>query len=126
MARAHQAGCRRALQPGEPFFFKSHYPHNRVVGGGFLSGFVSIRVSDAWELLGPGNGASSLLELRAQISRYHPISPSEDPEIGCVLIRDPGSSARNRCLPAPPGFTANIVQGKGVRTRGQRAGHLLR
>jgi hypothetical protein len=21
----------RALQPGEPFFFKSHYPHNRVV-----------------------------------------------------------------------------------------------
>lgn len=61
----------RALQPGEPFFFKSHYPHNRVVGGGFFSGFVSMRVSDAWELLGAGNGANSLIELRDQISRYH-------------------------------------------------------
>jgi putative restriction endonuclease len=28
----------RALQPGEPFFFKTHYPHNRIVGGGFFSG----------------------------------------------------------------------------------------
>ena len=42
----------RALEPGEPFFFKSHYPHNRIVGGGFFSGFVSMRVSEAWELLG--------------------------------------------------------------------------
>jgi hypothetical protein len=25
------------LSPGEPFFFKTHYPHNRVVGGGFFS-----------------------------------------------------------------------------------------
>ena len=56
----------RALQPGEPFFFKSHYPHNRIVGGGFLSGFVPMRVSDAWELLGPGNGAGSMAEMRTQ------------------------------------------------------------
>ena len=27
----------RVLAPGEPFFFKTHYPHNRVVGGGFFS-----------------------------------------------------------------------------------------
>jgi putative restriction endonuclease len=102
----------RALQPGEPFFFKSHYPHNRIVGGGFFSGFVSMRVSDAWELLGPGNGASNLPELRAQISRYHPISPSEDPEIGCVLIRDPRFFGEDFAS-APPGFAANVVQGKG-------------
>ena len=44
----------RALQPGEPFFFKTHYPDNRVVGGGFFSGFVFMRVSDAWELLRAG------------------------------------------------------------------------
>src|SRR5215469_8259641 len=25
----------RVLMPGEPFFFKTHYPHNKVVGGGF-------------------------------------------------------------------------------------------
>ena len=102
----------RALQPGEPFFFKSHYPHNRIVGGGFFSGFVSMRVSDAWDLLGPGNGASNLAELRAQISRYHPISPSQDPEIGCVLIRDPRFFGEDFAS-APPGFAANVVQGKG-------------
>jgi putative restriction endonuclease len=28
----------RALRPGEPFFFKTHAPHNRVVGGGFFGG----------------------------------------------------------------------------------------
>jgi putative restriction endonuclease len=102
----------RALQPGEPFFFKTHYPGNQVVGGGFFSGFVSMRVSDAWELLGPGNGANSLMELRAQISQYHSISPSEDPEIGCVLIRDPRFFSEDS-MPPPPGFAANIVQGKG-------------
>jgi hypothetical protein len=25
----------RVLAPGEPFFSKTHYPHNKVVGGGF-------------------------------------------------------------------------------------------
>jgi hypothetical protein len=41
----------RTSNGGEPFFFKTHYPHNRIVGGGFFSGFVSMRVSEAWELL---------------------------------------------------------------------------
>jgi len=27
----------RVLAPGEPFFFKTHYPHNKLVGGGFFS-----------------------------------------------------------------------------------------
>lgn len=107
----------RALQPGEPFFFKSHYPHNRIVGGGFFSGFVPMRVSDAWELLGPGNGAASLAEMRAQISRYHPIALGEDPEIGCVFIRDPRFFPDDATASAPPGFAANIVQGKGYDLR---------
>src|SRR5262249_36298764 len=25
-----------AVAPGEPFFFKTHHPHNRLVGGGFF------------------------------------------------------------------------------------------
>jgi putative restriction endonuclease len=42
----------RVLSTGEPFFFKTHYPHNRVVGGGFYSGFRALRVSEAWEFFG--------------------------------------------------------------------------
>jgi HNH endonuclease len=110
----------RALQPGEPFFFKSHYPQNRVVGGGFFSGFVPMRVSDAWELLGAGNGAGSLAELRSQISRYHPIAPGEDPEIGCVLIRDPKFFGEDSVAP-PPGFAPNVVQGKGYNLAESKA-----
>ena len=39
----------RVLAPGEPFFFKTHYPHNRLVGGGFFSDSARLRVSEAWE-----------------------------------------------------------------------------
>ena len=42
-----------ALTPGEPFFFKTPYPHNRVVGGGFYSDFAPLRVSEASEYFGP-------------------------------------------------------------------------
>ena len=46
------------LAPGEPFFFKTHYPHNRVVGGGFFSDSARLRVSEAWELFGEANGVA--------------------------------------------------------------------
>jgi putative restriction endonuclease len=42
----------RVLDPGEPFFFKTQYPDNKVVGGGFFSDSVRLRVSEAWEFLG--------------------------------------------------------------------------
>jgi putative restriction endonuclease len=44
----------RVLVPGEPFFFKTHYPHNQVVGSGMFSGFAPLRLSEAWELFGLG------------------------------------------------------------------------
>jgi hypothetical protein len=47
----------QALRPGEPFFFKTHAPHNRVVGGGFLGGAARLPASEARDLLGPANGA---------------------------------------------------------------------
>ena len=53
-----------ALAVGEPFFFKTHYPHNRVVGGGFYSDFAPMRLSEAWELFGGANGAPSLEQMR--------------------------------------------------------------
>src|SRR6266851_1777253 len=48
------------LAPGEPFFFKTHHPHNRVVGGGFFSDSARLKVSEAWELFGEANGAASI------------------------------------------------------------------
>jgi putative restriction endonuclease len=80
-----------ALKVGEPFFFKTHAPHNRVVGGGFFSGSAALPASEAWDALGPANGVASLPEMLARIQHYRrePIAPGEDPVIGCVFIRDP-------------------------------------
>lgn len=103
------------ISVGEPFFFKSHYRDgNRVVGGGFYSGFAALRLSEAWQFFGEANGAASMVEMRQRIGRYRktPLQPDEDPAIGCVFVRDvvffgPNSES------APPGWAPNIVQGAG-------------
>ena len=49
------SGGRRfgAIPQGAPFLFKTHYSHgNRIVGGGFLSGWASLPMSRAWEFFG--------------------------------------------------------------------------
>ena len=104
------------LAPGEPFFFKTHYPHNRVVGGGFFSGSTrQLRVSEAWELFGEANGVSSIEPMRARIGRYRKtsIGIGEDPVIGCLFVRDVRFFPADATAPPPPRFAPNIVQGKG-------------
>jgi putative restriction endonuclease len=103
-----------ALSVGEPFFFKTHYPDNRVVGGGFYSDFAAMTASEAWALFGEGNGAASLEQMLARVGRYRrtPIAPGEDPIIGCVFIRDVCFFPSDESAPPPPDFAANIVQGK--------------
>jgi hypothetical protein len=54
---------------GEPFFFKTHHPHNRVVGGGFYSGFAPLKVSEAWDLFGHANGVQDLDQMRHRVGQ---------------------------------------------------------
>ncbi|WP_341717533.1 HNH endonuclease [Micromonospora sp. FIMYZ51] len=107
-------GSFRALTPGEPFLFKSHYPLNRIVGGGFFSGFEKLRISEAWELFGEANGTAGPDELRRRVGRYRrqPIEPGEDPFIGCIFVRDTVFFPDGSMAGPPPGFAANLVQGK--------------
>jgi putative restriction endonuclease len=104
----------RVLAPGEPFFFKTHYPHNRLVGGGFFSGSVRLPVSQAWEFFGEANGVVNVAEMRARIGRYRrvPIGPAEDPVIGCLFVRDVRFFPDDAVADPPPQFACNIVQGK--------------
>lgn len=103
-----------ALSIGEPFLFKSHYPENRIVGGGFFSGFVRLRTSEAWDLFGPANGAATLKDLRRLIARHRRETPDpgQDPEVGCVLVRDTQFFGPEASEPAPVDFAKNIVRGK--------------
>jgi putative restriction endonuclease len=104
----------RAVEQGEPFFFKSKAPHNRVVGGGFYSGFVRLRLSDAWDMLGPANGVASQEQMRQTIAHYRsePIATGEDPEIGCIFVRDATFFPDGLTCDPPPDFASSIMQGK--------------
>ena len=104
----------RVLAPGEPFFFKTHYPDNRLVGGGFFSDSARLRVSEAWEFFGEANGVASVEEMRARISRYrrYSIGIGEDPVIGCLFVRDVRFFPNDRTADPPPQFARNIVRGK--------------
>jgi KAP family P-loop domain len=108
----------RVLAPGEPFFFKTHSPHNKVVGGGFFRDSARLRVSEAWEQFGEANGVESIEQMRARIGRYRrtPMDSSEDPLIGCLLLQDVRFFPQDAIADPPPHFAANIVQGKSYDT----------
>lgn len=81
----------KAISEGEPFLFKTKKGENKLVGGGFLSGWANLPVSEAWEVFGEANGVPDRHTLAEAINRYRmkngkPAEP--DPLIGCVLLRD--------------------------------------
>lgn len=104
-----------ALNPGEPFLFKTHWPHNKIVGGGYFEGFSKLPISQAWEFFDIGNGVESLDEMRQRVSRYRetPIGRGEDPTIGCILLNEVSFFANDEIVDPPSDFKKNIVQGKG-------------
>jgi putative restriction endonuclease len=104
----------RALQWGEAFLFKLHSPRNFIVGGGFFTKFLQLPVSLAWDAFGEANGATSLEEVRLRIARYrkHSIGPTEDPQIGCILLEEPFFFSESDWIPTPPDFKAPTQVGK--------------
>jgi putative restriction endonuclease len=103
----------KALSEGEPFLFKTHWPQNQLVGGGFFSGFAALTVSEAWDLFQEGNGVGSKAELAAAIARYRKAPPDIAAVIGCVLLRDLFFLPAGATLDAPSDFAKNIVNFKG-------------
>ena len=104
----------RALSPGEPFLFKTHWPHNRIVGGGYFEGFARLPISSAWDFFGSGNGVADLDQMRLRVGQYRRegIRRGDDPIIGCVLLNDVSFFPEDETEPAPADFANNIVQGK--------------
>ncbi len=103
----------RALATGEPFLFKTHWPDNRLVGGGFFSGFAQLSIDEAWDIFGEGNGVPSLDALASAIAGYRKEAPDPKTRIGCVLLRDLFFASEGEALPAPADFSKNIVRFKG-------------
>jgi putative restriction endonuclease len=103
----------RVLAPGEPFFFKTHYPHNKLVGGGFFSDSARLRVSEAWEFSARPTGSPASRRCgRGSADTGAPIAVGEDPVIGCLFVRDVRFFPNDAIADPPPQFARNIVQGK--------------
>lgn len=104
----------RALNPGELFLFKLHYPSNYIVGGGFFVRHSILPLSLAWEAFEQKNGAGSFDEFRRMIIHFRKqhgdVEP--DPSIGCIILTAPFFLNKDEWLPVPLNWSANIVQGK--------------
>jgi putative restriction endonuclease len=122
------SGGRRfgAVPPGSPFLFKTHYKDgNRIVGGGFLSGWAPLRASRAWEFFGQDNGCASLAEMQARIRHYRREgNATPDPEIGCIMLRDVAFFPPDQQVQAPPDWSGNIVQGKSYDLTGTAGSYI--
>jgi putative restriction endonuclease len=104
----------RALQPGELFLFKLHYPDNFIVGGGLFGHSTIVPISLAWEAFGPANGSLDFLEFRKRVAEYKHLAPSnlEDFKIGCILLEQPFFLSEDRWIRTPSDWKSNIVQGR--------------
>ena len=109
-----------AFSTGEFFIFKTHVDRrqpdlsNRIVGVGIFSGYARLRVSEAWKWFGLGNGTGSLSELKSRIERYRrsAFESFDDPEIGCVLLRNVSFFSPRDALRAPADFSPATQRGK--------------
>jgi putative restriction endonuclease len=106
----------RALAPGEPFLFKLHSPRHRIAGIGFFARYATLPVSVAWEAFGPKNGAQSLMEMRQRVERYRKAAPSptEDYEVGCIMLEQPTFFDEPDWIDAPD-WKMPIQTGRGYR-----------
>jgi len=107
-----------ALEPGELFLFKLHSPRNFIVGGGVFWYATLLPISLAWEAFGPANGALSLDQMRARVTRYRRVETDnrDDYQIGCRILEQPFFFDEDQWLPVPSSWSPNIVTGKVFRT----------
>ncbi|HEV2218170.1 MAG TPA: HNH endonuclease [Candidatus Dormibacteraeota bacterium] len=76
---------------------------------------MTLPMSIAWETFGLKNGTSSLLDMRNRVEKYRKVSsPTEDYEIGCILLEQPTFFEESDWLDAPD-WRAPIQSGRGYR-----------
>ncbi|MFO7651216.1 MAG: HNH endonuclease, partial [bacterium] len=104
----------RALDPGEPFLFKLRGERARIVGGGYFVYSGVMRLSQAWDYFGKGNGAPSLDVARSLIGglRADRGSADADFEIGCIALIDPFFLSKEDWFDIPGGWPQGIQSGR--------------
>ncbi len=107
----------RALEPGEPFFFKLRAPLKAIAGFGFFERYESLPAWLAWDCFREKNGAPDFESMIDRIVRLRrddgPPTRAGDFWIGCIMISAPVFFAKDAWVSPPADWArAGIQQGK--------------
>lgn len=104
----------RALEPGEPFFFKLKAPVNAIGGFGIFVRAERLPVWLAWESLGEANGSAAETELLRLLNRHRSANPAtQTTPIVCRILTEPVFFPEAAWVPMPKDWSGSIVAGKG-------------
>jgi len=106
----------RALQPGEPFFFRLKAPDNAIGGFGICERFSVLPVWLAWDAFGEANGVGSLAEFEDRLRRIRQRNRIEirgELRIGCILLSQPVFFERDEWVRLPSDWGPRTQFGKG-------------
>jgi len=101
----------KALQPGEPLFFKLKAPHNAIGGFGYFAHYSTLPVSMAWEVYDRGNGALTFGEMRG--------AADEDPHAVRYAAPCPGRVSGSGASSSISRSSSPSRTGSGFRTTGR-------
>lgn len=103
----------KALQSGEPFFFRLKSPRNVIGGFAYFSYFSLVPTRIAWNVYGPRNGAASYSEFRSKLLSLRARKEERsDFSIGCVLLTQPVFFEESNWVRLPSDYAPSIQQGK--------------
>ncbi|HZN57599.1 MAG TPA: HNH endonuclease [Planctomycetota bacterium] len=104
----------RAIQPGEPFFFKLKKPYFAITGFGYFARHSVLPAWLAWDSFETANGAPDFTTMRERIERLRRASVPDSVgnyTIGCIMVADPVFFPEQRWVRVPSDFEPNIQRG---------------
>lgn len=107
----------KALEPGEPLFFRLKKPHYAIAGFGLFARHEIVTAKLAWEAFGERNGAPDFAAMCERIERYRrgqPVDAHRGYRVGCIMISQPVFFEQGDWVVEPEGFSRNIVSYSGL------------
>lgn len=106
----------RAIERGEPFFFKLKSPQNRIAGFGVFLRSEILPDWLAWECFAQQNGTATELEFRSSLDAYrrkNGVMGVGTEKVTCLIISSPVFFTPDDWVEEPRDWKKNIVSGKG-------------
>jgi len=106
----------RAIQPGEPFFFKLKSPHYAIAGFGYFARHSILPAWLAWECFEKANGAPDFPTMRERVEKLRKQQRNDsigNYMVGCIMISAPVFFAENEWVRQPSDFERQTVRGAG-------------